>query len=237
MNVIICDDDQSVLDELKELVSVFLNEKNISATYGLFVDGESAVKDEVPYDLAFIDVELPGMNGLAVAKQLKRYNRNVIVFIITSFQSYLDDAMDLKVFRYITKPLGKERLYKNMAFALQQYFQQNQTILLDEADGSYLINTHEILLICIHGRGTLIKTNSGEYASHHSLKQWAELLSAGLFFQPHYSYIVNLQNVKGITKSDVTLCDGSGKLHTVNVSRRKYTAFKNAFFTYVGGVK
>jgi len=237
MNIVICDDDQKILNELKGYVSVFFSEKKISAAYGLFTDGESAVKEKAPCDLAFIDIELPGMNGLAVARRLKEHSPSVIIFIITSFQSYLDDAMGLKVFRYITKPIERNRLYKNLSFALQQYYQQNQTILLDEADGSHLIFTQEILYICIQERGTLIKTKSGEFLSHCSLKQWAERLNADLFAQPHYSYIVNLQNVYNLSKTDVTLLDGAGKPITVVVSQRKYASFKNAFFGYVGGVK
>jgi two-component system LytT family response regulator len=218
-------------------MSAYLQEKKISTTYGLFTDGESAIKEQIAYDLAFIDIELPGMNGLAVARQLKERNPNVIVFIITSFQSYLDDAMGLKVFRYITKPIDRDRLYKNMAFALQQYYQQNQTILLDEADGSHLIFTQEILYICIQGRGTLIKTKSDEYESHCSLNEWCERLNTDLFCQAHYSYIVNLQNVKDLTKTDVILRGGADTPFTIAVSRRNYPAFKKSFFRYVGGVK
>ena len=89
VNVVICDDDQRVLKELKGYVSSFFSEKKIAATYKLFSDGESAVKENIPYDLAFIDIEMPGINGLTVAKRLKEANPNVIVFIVTSYQSYL----------------------------------------------------------------------------------------------------------------------------------------------------
>jgi len=237
MNVAICDDDRQALGEIMEYVSAFFEKKKIQATYGLFTDGESAVEEKAPYDLAFIDIELPGINGLAVAKRLKEFNPNVIVFMVTSFQSYLDDAMGLNVFRYLTKPISKNRLYKNLAFALQQYYQQNQTILLDETDGSHLIFTQEILYISIQYRGTLIKTKNSEYSSHCSLKQWSERLNADLFSQPHYSFLVNLQNVRDLSKTTVTLLDGAGKLITVDVSQRKYAAFKDCFFRYVGGVK
>jgi two-component system LytT family response regulator len=237
MTIALCDDDERALRELKAHVSAFFDDKKISATYGLFDDGESVVKDKTPYDLAFIDIELPGINGLTVAKLLKEYNPNVIVFMVTSFQSYLDDAMGIQVFRYLTKPIDRNRLYRNMGLALQQYFQQKNTILLDEADGSHLIFTQEILYICIHGRGSLFKTKTGEYESHCSLVEWSERLNSDLFCQPHYSYIVNLQNVHDVTKTDVILRDGTGKPLTVIVSRRKYATFKNAFFKYVGGVK
>jgi len=237
MNVAICDDDQRALNDLNRLVSAFFVDKKIAASYSLFANGESVVKDKTPFDLAFIDIELPGINGLTVAKKLQERNPNVIVIMVTSFQSYLDDAMGLKVFRYISKPVEKDRLYKNMSFAMQQYYQQNHTILLDEADGSHLIFTREILYFCIQGRETLIKTKSKDYVSHYSLKQWAERLNSDLFAQPHYSFIVNLQNVKSLNKTGVVLQNGAGNPITVDVSQRKYASFKNSFFKYVGGVK
>ena len=57
-----------------------------------------------------------------------------------------------------------------------------------------------MLYICIHERGTLIKTKTQEYVSHFTLKDWMERLNIDLFSQPHYSYIVNLQNVRDRTK-------------------------------------
>jgi len=237
MTIAICDDDKRALNEIKACVAEFFDGKKISATYGIFTSGESVIKDKIPYDLAFIDIEMPGVNGLTVAKKLKEFNPNAIIFMVTSFQSYLDDAMGLRVFRYLSKPIDRNRLHKNMAFALQQYYQQNQTILLDEADGSHLIFTQEILYICIHGRGSLIKTKTTEYQSHCALSEWNEQLNTDLFCQPHYSYIVNLQNVHNLTKTDVILLDGMGEPLTVIISRRKYAAFKNAFFKHVGGVK
>ena len=237
MNIVICDDSPKDLDDLKEHLFAFFQDKKIPVTYKLFSDGESAIAKKTPYDLAFIDIELSGINGLAVAKRLQEYNPNVVIFMVTSFQSYLDDAMGLKVFRYLTKPVERNRLFKNLGFALQQYHQQNQTILLNETDGSHLIFTQDILYICIRGRGTLIKTKSVEFASHFTLKQWANRLNADLFAQPHYSYIVNLQNVRNLSKTEIIMIDDKGMAIDVPISQRKHNDFKNSFFNYIGGAK
>jgi DNA-binding LytR/AlgR family response regulator len=62
-------------------------------------------------------------------------------------------------------------------------------------------------------------------------------LNADLFSQPHYSFIVNLQNIHNLSKAEVTLLDDVGKPVNVIISQRKYADFKRAFFSYVGGVK
>jgi len=202
MKIVLCDDDPQVLQELDSLLHAFFAEKGIQVTCDAYANGEFAVSELTSYDFAFIDVEMPGMNGLAVAKLLQEQNPNIIIFMVTSYQQYLDDAMNLCVFRYLTKPVAQERLYRSMDLALQKHLQQNQTILLDTTeDASLPIFTKDILYICIHGRGTLIKTKSKEYLSRKPLKLWAEQLNADLFSQPHHSYLINLQNVLWLKKA------------------------------------
>ena len=64
---------------------------------------------------------MPGLNGIYVGKELKEKNKNTIIFIITSYVEYLDDAMRFHVFRYLSKPLDKQRLFQNMKDAIQLY--------------------------------------------------------------------------------------------------------------------
>ena len=238
MNILLCDDDPLALKALGELVTAFFEENKIPVVYGTYNDGESAVADNaLLYDLAFIDVEMPGINGLAVAKHLQERNSNVIIFMVTAFPGYLDDAMGLKVFRYLTKPVEQNRLHKNLRFALQQYNQQNQTILLDGTDGSHLIFTQEILFVGIHGRGSLIQTKSRQYHSYRSLKHWTDRLNPDLFSRPHHSYLVNLQNVRSLNKKEVMLTNEAGEPVFVPVAQRKYYDFSEVFFRYVGGAK
>ncbi len=82
---------------------------------------------QIKTDFAFIDIEMPGVNGLSVTKHLQTLNPNIIVFfIVTSFQGYLDDAMDLKVFRFLSKPIDENRFFKSMDVALNLYKQSTE---------------------------------------------------------------------------------------------------------------
>jgi len=239
MNILLCDDDPRALEELRKLVSSFFEEKEIPASYVLFPDGESAVLEMPPCDFAFVDVEMPGMNGLAVAKRLQENNPYLIVFMVTSHPDYLDEAMDLDVFRYLAKPVSPDRLRRGLELAIKKYAQQNQTILLDAADSSSPVFTRDILYICIHGRGTRIRTISREYLSRIPLKQWAAQLNADLFAQSHNSYLVNLQNVLSLKKREVTLTvdDIDGNPIVVPASQGKYATFRKSFTRYLGGLK
>jgi len=239
MKIVLCDDDPQVLQELGALLFGFFEERKIQVACCAFADGESVVSEMVSYDFAFIDVEMSGMNGLAVAKLLQEYNPNIIIFMVTSYPHYLDDSMDLNVFRYLTKPVAQERLRRGMDIALQKYHRQNQSILLDTVDGGSLpVFTKDILYICIHGRGTLVKTKAKDYLTHTPIKQWATQLNADLFSGPHYSYLVNMQNVLSLRKKEVIMLDDdAGNPVAVAIAQRKYEMFKKSFARYIGGVK
>ena len=64
---------------------------------------------------------MPGMNGIYVGNELKRVNENVIIFIVTSYSEYLDEAMRFRVFRYLSKPLEKQRFFRNFRDAIDLY--------------------------------------------------------------------------------------------------------------------
>lgn len=187
------------------------------------------------YDIAFLDIELPDGSGLQAAKQLQTRNKNVIIFIVTSYQSYLDDAMDLSVYRYISKPVDRERLRKNLEAAWKRYCNQTQMIGIGNHGEAVRICTNDILYICIKNRGTELRTTRGCFESTHDLTYWVGQLNSDLFAQPHYSYLVNLRHVIDLKKRELTLLKEDGGTVSLNVSQRRYPAFKKAFFAMIGG--
>ena len=106
MKIIICDDEKEYVDTVQQKVNSFLKEKNIVAEYSLYTDCKGFMdKDAETFDIAFLDIEMGEIKGIEVAEKLKGANPHIVVFIITSYDHYLDEAMDLNVFRYIKKPL------------------------------------------------------------------------------------------------------------------------------------
>ena len=107
MKVLICDDNPKIISQIKK----YLNKISKQSTYKFdsicFFYGDNILDKQIKIDFAFIDIEMPGVNGLTVTKHLQKINPNIIIFIVTSFQGYLDDAMDLNVFRFLSKPLTK----------------------------------------------------------------------------------------------------------------------------------
>lgn len=234
MKVLVCDDNPNILKEICSYLSEISKNKNLHFDISTYKDGDSVLATQASYDIAFIDIEMPGVNGLTVTKHLKNINNNIIVFIITSFQGYLDDAMDLSVFRYITKPIDKNRFFKSMDTALYLYRHSTEQIIVDYFDECHAVHTIDILYLAIDNRKTKIVTKKAEYLSIQKFDYWKKHLeSFDYFAQPHYSFIVNLKNVTDFNKTDLYISSENKKIK-LPVSRNFYSSFKKSFYDYMG---
>lgn len=232
MRVLICDDEIFAIESVKKNVSEYFSERDISAEIVAETDSAKVLDDKSFFDMAFLDVEMPKHSGLELAKHLLEINSNTIIFIITSHQGYLDRAMDLRVFRFLPKPLDRERIISGLDSAIR-FYNENTRVLLTDGSTAQRIYMRDILYITIHKRKTLVITKNDEIISDRSLAQWKEILLDNCFAQPHYSYLVSLQNIERLEKDNIVLKKNNDKTVNVKISQRKYKEFKNKFFDYI----
>ena len=232
MRIAIVDDDKKILDEIKDYVTEFMAEKEQSFELHLFSSGEELVSSNLIFDIAFIDIEMNGMNGLVCAKHVQQRNENAIILIVTTFHQYLDDAMEISVYRYLSKPIEKERFINSLTAATNKYFQIAQPVVFKGEDGVIKVSSADILYLYIDNRNVTICTRQREIETRKNMEWWKKNLNPQLFSQVHKSYIVNLRYVVGFDKSTVTL-QSQGKKHKVFCSRRFYINFKKEFYSYL----
>ena len=108
MQLIICDDDNLFIQKLQSYLQLFFRQHHLTLPEIItFTSGEELLSYTGRIDILFLDIEMPGMNGIYVGNILKRRNENIIIFVVTSYSEYLDEAMRFHVFRYLSKPLEK----------------------------------------------------------------------------------------------------------------------------------
>lgn len=181
--------------------------------------------------MVFLDIEMPGSNGILVSNELKRINPDIIIFIITFHDQYLDEAMDVHAFRYLSKPLDKNRLFAGMNRAMRTYFNLISSVIIDNGKTSVKMSEAEIIYIEAQARTTLVHTVSGVYPAKKAIHAWMNTLNAGSFFQTHKSYIVNMKHVSSFTNELISFSSCQNHAY---LSRRKYKEFKKAYFIYIG---
>ncbi|MCI8923353.1 MAG: response regulator transcription factor [Lachnospiraceae bacterium] len=231
MRILICDDDDLTIKQIRKYCQFFFDKIEVKCPELVcFSDGETLLSDEGEKDILFLDIEMPGMNGIYVGNELKMRNENIIIFIVTSHSEYLDEAMRFHVFRYLSKPLDKQRFFRNMKDAVDLYNSTTVKIPIETKQGVHTLPASSIVAIEAQGRKITVHTVKGDFESVHTIKYWENLLPKNHFFQTHRSFIINFEHV---TDFDHTLVHMSDNQFHAYLTKRKYSAFKEAYLLYL----
>ena len=146
MRIIICDDDMELAEQLEKILEEFFEKDSIKVPeIVIYNNGKDLLNDAKNKDIVFLDIEMPGMNGIYVGNKLKQKNKAVIIFVVTSYSQYLDEAMRFHVFRYLSKPLEKQRIFRNMKDALALYNSSIIKISIETKEGIFIVLSTDIL--------------------------------------------------------------------------------------------
>lgn len=231
LRILICDDDPLIIDQLKKNIKIYFEHSHIKCPDIVsFFDGESLLADNGEKDIVFLDIEMPGMNGIYVGNELKKTNKNIIIFVVTSYSEYLDEAMRFHVFRYLSKPLDRQRFFRNMKDAINYYHTRATKLPIETKQGVYTLPTSYIIAIEAQGRKVIVHTFQQDFESTHNMNYWLECLPKNCFFQTHRSFIINFEHVVDF---DHTLIHLTEQHFHAYLTRRKYHAFKDAYLLYL----
>jgi len=120
MKILICDDEQQYIDELKTHVEKFMQCRFVNYVIHTANNPQEVVESNEIYQLVFLDIQMDNLDGISLAKILKKRNSKVAIFFVTSFNDYQDDAMDLRAFRFFEKPFNADRLYSGLEEAINR---------------------------------------------------------------------------------------------------------------------
>lgn len=235
MRIGICDDDKLIIEQLQKYIKSYFNSAHIKCPETVcFDNGESLLSDSDSIDILFLDVEMPGMNGIYIGNELKKRNRNIIIFIVTSYVEYLDDAMRFHVFRYLSKPLDKQRFFRNLKDAIDLYNSMTATLPVETKSGVHTLPASSIIAVEAVGRKVLVHTTLRNFESIHNMQYWEDVLPKNRFIRTHRSFIIGLEHVTDFDHSMIHLADGQVSAY---LTRRKYTAFKEAYLLYLESMR
>ena len=231
MRILICDDDTLMITKLNQYLLEYFECNSLKLPdIHCFSNGESLLSDSGEKDIIFLDIEMPGLNGIFVGNEIKRTYPNALIFIVTSYMEYLDEAMRFHVFRYLSKPLDKNRLFRNLTDAIMYYNNFNTKIPIETKEGIHMVFTSDIVAVEAQKRKVIIHTTTKDYTSVHNIQYWADTLPQQNFFQSHRSFIINFEHVTDFNHSLIHLYNHQFDAY---LTRRKYTLFKENYLLYL----
>ena len=231
MRILICDDDTLIIEQLQKYIESYFESNHLKCPELVsFTSGESLLADKNEKDIVFLDIEMPGRNGIFVGNELKKANKNVIIFVVTSYSEYLDEAMRFHVFRYLSKPIERQRLFRNLKDALDLCHSMTVKVPVETSQGVHILPVSSIVMVEAQRKKVLVHTTTQDFESLHTMQYWLELLPPNRFFQTHRSFIVNYEHITDFDHTLVHLVNGQFDAY---LTKRKYSAFKEAYLLYL----
>jgi DNA-binding LytR/AlgR family response regulator len=199
MNALIIDDNMMARMTLKQLAGR-IDDLTIVAECSSAFEAYNFLLSE-PVDLLLLDIEMPGMSGLDLTKNLT--NKRPIIIFITSKREYAADAFDLNVVDYIIKPVQSSRFIQAIDKAREILDSNKEEINFKEDEFVFIRDSNIVRrlkldnILYAEAMGDYVKLYTPEkfYAIHATLKTVEERLPASRFLRVHRSYLVAIDKI------------------------------------------
>lgn len=230
IKVAIVDDDFMYLEKLYRQILQYSESHHLEIQVTSYSHGFELVSDFKPiYDIIFLDIEMPHLNGIEVAKEIRNSDPHVVIIFITNSAKYAVKGYEVGAFDYMMKPLEYEHFAVKFSLALSAIHSKDAfSILLPQEEGSRNVAISEIIYIEVRNHWLYIITLDAEYKMLGSLKEMNDQLSDYHFIMCNKSYLINLKHVSKVNSENVVMYGN----HELKMSRSRRKAVQNAFLEY-----
>ncbi len=231
----IVEDQKEIAEEMQGFIRQYSEERNLNPEVVWMTDGAEAVTrivaDREEFDIVFMDIEMPNLDGMAAARQIRHVDSKVVLVFVTNMAQYAINGYEVDALDFIVKPVNYYTVTAKLDRAIERVAsRQEKTVEVHATDGIRILKVSDILYLETQNRMLYYHTRNEVIPTRASMKQAEKEFLQGQFVKCNQCYLVNLAHVQGI-KGDMVLVDGE----ELEMSRRNKTPFLTAFASYIGG--
>lgn len=231
LKIAVCDDDSSQRNYLTEIVLAWAKKRCYLIKLIPYANAKAFLFDyeeQKDFDILLLDVEMPEISGIELAKTVRRENQSVQIIFITGYYEYFSDGFDVSALHYLIKPVDADKLFLVLDRAVKHLAERERAILISTAEGEFKVPLSNILYLEAQKVYVVVHTVTGDYRMRIALTKFTEQLD-GTFFKVHRSYVVNLKYIEKITRTEISVANGD----VVPISRGMYDAVHAALIKYL----
>ena len=235
--IAVCDDIPIECADIAKQIETILKQSNTDFMIKKFFGGLEPIQSRESFDIIFLDIKMPNINGMELAKQIRKQGRQSLIIFITSASEYVFDAFDVEAFQYLLKPIQTDKLKNVLEKATKKMqIDANIDFLMISANRQIQkVFLKDILYIESIGRIAKIHCNNGTLETYEQIGILEDKLSDKFFFRCHKCFLVNLNFVDAFNKTEVRLENGE----KIMLAKRRYEDFQKAILSYMkikGGI-
>lgn len=236
IKICICDDSSEERAALNALVREWSRQSGTDVSVSEFPAAEAfwfEYEDLAP-DILLLDIEMPGMNGVELAKRLRKVNKLIQIIFITGYSEYIAEGYEVAALHYLLKPLRKEKFFavfdKFNKMRLRRT--QEEKLLFRTEEGPLSLPASKIWYIEAMAHQCTLYTEDASHVLCSSIGEMIKQLSNKQeFVRCHRSYLVNVRHISAIVKPELVLDDG----RRIPVSRSAEKAVGKLFIEFYKG--
>lgn len=181
------------------------------------------------YHLYIICIELPGLNGLDLAKEIRKDDEKALFVFLAIHSEYVMEVFDVITFDYILKPITEEKLESTLSKAMRHLDMTKRDFVFKYRKDHFRISCDDIFYFEKNGRQVMIHTMHEIYKANMTIKELWEQLDQRVFAHIHMSYIVNLGRIMSIEGNEAIL---DNKKHLL-IARSHKQELKEKYAEYI----
>ena len=234
IKIAFCDDDMEVLHQMNELLDRYQVERNEDITYAAFqspFELLTEIEKGIRPDILFLDVVMPGQNGMDVAKEIRQYDTNMKIIFLTSSPEFAVESYTVGAYFYQLKPIWEESFFRLMDAVLAECEKKKKnSLILRSKDGITRIDLQQLEYCEVLGRKLLFHLENGAVLeSAGSLDDLAgQLMQYSNFFRPHRSFLVNMEYIQNISSRSIKMVNEA----EIPIPHGKCSEIKNTYMEY-----
>lgn len=230
MKVAIVEDNEADSDLLEDLLRQYFLRENIKAEVTTYFSGSDFLAEwPLELDMVFLDIQMPGLDGIEVAKRVHETGEHTVIIFVTNNPQYAIQGYSVEALDYLLKPPTQAGIDRLLPRAIRRLVNDGRgRLTLRNNDGLFVIDLCDVDYIELKRRRLHVHSRNGVITCIGSLQDMEKRLP-GTFFRCHSAFIVNLLAVEQLKEQDVVV---KGTL--IPISRHRRKEFLQALTSCIG---
>lgn len=227
--IAICDDEQNQIEYITSIVASWSAHEGHGCEIRTFASAEAFLfeyEEDKAYDILLLDVEMKNMNGIELAKRIRKDNNRAEIIFITSHFEFVGEGYEVDALHYLIKPISVEKPTQVLTKAAEKLSVEPPSVVISCEGETVKLYESDILYVESFLHYIVIHTKDNEYKIKENISVFENKVS-DVFYRIHRSYLVSLKYITRISRTSVNI--GNTELP---LSRGKYDNINRAFIEH-----
>lgn len=236
MRIGICDDQREVCELIADKVKNLYPDETIVQ----YETGREVMEDTALPDILFLDIQMPGMDGMETARELRKRDPSLIIIFVTAIEDYVFQAFDVGAFHYLVKPFADDKLREVLQNAVRLYTDRGKetagrgqreaaSIIVTSGGKHITIRLEDIVYAEVFDRKVMLHTLDSDIEYYGKMKDLEQKAGDG-FYRPHRAYLVNFRYIRKYDAATIYLEKGQTLM-----AKQNYQEFVKRYLRYNQG--